>query len=176
MKINNNLFKGDKGIDINAMMVGAAAGGATGGAIGLYVGNKVGNKVAENMGYEKLANEQGIKIIDGYAPDFIDDREISKEGAIWYKKDNVIFTVGDDPMGLPCDTKTLDNCHVYTFTPEEFFKNNVKVNADDYKDLIKNYAIKGMVVGTLTGTLIGSLVGAAIGVLLGSDEDKGKKG
>jgi len=28
----------------------------------------------------------------------------------------------------------------------------------------------------LVGTFIGSLVGAAIGVLLGSDEDKGKKG
>jgi hypothetical protein len=111
----------------------------------------------------------GIKIVDAHAPDVINDKEILEKGGIWYKKDNVIFTVGDDPRGLPCDTKTLDNCHVYTFTPEELLGNN-------YKDLIKNYAIKGMVVGTLTGTFIGSLVGAAIGILLGSDEDKGKKG
>jgi uncharacterized protein YcfJ len=174
MKINNNLFKADKSGSDKGVMLGAATGGvmgaAAGGAIGLHVGNEVGNKVAENMVYEKLANEQGIKIVDDYAPDVINKKEIlEKGGAVWYKKDNVIFTVGDDPRGGGSQ-------YVYTFTPEEFFKNNVNVNDDDYKDLIKNYSIKGMLVGTLTGTFIGALVGAFIGVLVGSDEDKGKKG
>jgi uncharacterized protein YcfJ len=173
MKINNNLFKGNKsGVD-KGMMLGAATGGVMGAAAGGTIGLYVGNEVAKNTSLEKIANEMGITIVDAHAPDVINDKEILEKGGIWYKKDNVIFTVGDNPNGLPCDTKTLDNCHVYTFTPEELFGSNGNNN---YKDLIKNYSIKGMLVGALTGTFIGSLVGATIGVLLGSDEDKGKKG
>jgi uncharacterized protein YcfJ len=163
MKINNNLFKGDKSGADKGMMLGAATGGVMGAAAGGTIGLYVGNEVAKKTSLEKIANEMGIKIVDAHAPDVINDKEILEKGGIWYKKDNVIFTVGDDPRGGGTQ-------YVYTFTPEDFFRNDYK------KDLIKNYSIKGMLVGTLAGTFIGSLVGAAIGVLLGSDEDKGKKG
>jgi uncharacterized membrane protein len=165
MKINNNLFKGDESGAAKGMMLGAA----TGGVIGAAAGGTIGLYVAKNNAIEKIANEMGILVVDAHVPDVINDKEILEKGGIWYKKDNLILKVGDHPYGLPCDTKTLDNCYVYIFTPEEFLGNN-------YKDFIRNYSIKGMVVGALTGTFIGSLVGAAIGVLLGSDEDKGKKG
>jgi len=165
MKINNNLFKGNKSGSAEGMMLG----GATGGLIGTVAGGAIGSYVAKNTSLEKIANEVGIKIVDDHVPDVIKTKEILEEGGIWYKKDNVILTVGDHPYGLPCDPKTLDNCYVYTFTPEDLL-------ANDYKNLIKNYTIKGTVVGALTGTFIGSLVGAAIGVLVGSDEDKGKRG
>lgn len=173
MKINNNLFKGDKSGADNGMMLGASAGGGigavAGAAIGFYVGNKLG--VAKNNSLEKMAKEMGIKIVDGHVPDVIDAKKILEEGGIWYKKDNVILTVGDHPHGLLCDTKTLDNCYVYAFTPQDYLEGN-----NNYVDLIKDYSMKGMVVGTLTGTIIGSLVGATIGALLGSNEDRGKKG
>ncbi len=167
MKIKNNLFKGYKSGADKGMMLGAATGGVIGAAAGGTIGLYIGNEVAKKTSLEKIANEMGITIVDDYSPDVINDKEIlDKGGSIWYKKDNVIFTVGDDPRGFVCDPKTLDNCYVYKFTPEDLLR----------KDLIKNYSIKGMVVGTLTGTFIGSLVGATIGALLGSNEDKGKKG
>jgi hypothetical protein len=170
MKINNNLFKSAKSEAAKGMMLGAATGGVMGAAAGGTIGLYLGNEVAKNTSLEKIANEMGIKIVDDYGPDVIDAKKILEEGGIWYKKDNVIFTVGDDPRGeLPCDPKTLDNCYVYTFTPEDLL-------SDKYKDLIKNYTLKGMVVGALTGTFIGALVGAFTQVLVGSDEDKGKKG
>ena len=168
MKINNNLFKGDKSGAAKGMMLGAATGGvvgtAAGGTIGYYLGKEV-----KNIELEKMANKMGITIIDDHAPDIISYKEVLEKGGIWYKKDDVIFTIGDHPWGLECNTKTLENCYMYTFTPEDLL-------ANDYKNLIKNYTIKGTVVGALTGTFIGSLVGAAIGVLVGSDEDKGKRG
>jgi|GEM_PF-4246203 len=173
MKINNNLFKGNKsGVD-KGMMLGAATGGVMGAVAGGTIGLYVGNEVAKNTSLEKIANEMGIKIVDANAPDVINNKEILEKGGIWYKKDNVILTVGDNPNGLPCDTRTLDNCYVYTFTPEELFGSNGNNN---YKDLIKNYSMKGMLVGALIGTFIGSVVGAFMGPLVGSDENKGKKG
>jgi hypothetical protein len=94
------------------MMLGAATGGvmgaAAGGTIGLYV--------AKNTSLEKIANEMGITIVDDYGPDIINDREILEKGGIWYKKDNVIFTVGDHPWGLECNTKTLENCYIYIYS------------------------------------------------------------
>ena len=175
MKINNNLFKGDKSGAAKGMIMGAATGGgigaAAGGTIGLYVGNKVG----KNTALEKFANEMGIKIVDAHAPehypDLVETKKILEEGGILYKKDNLIFIVGDYPKEFACDPKTLDNCYVYTFTPQDYLEGN-----NNYVDLIKYYSMKGMVVGTLIGTFIGSLVGATIGALLGSNEDMGKKG
>jgi hypothetical protein len=125
MKINNNLFKGDKSGAAKGMMLGAAAGGV----MGATAGGTIGLYVAKNTSLEKIANEVGIKIVDDHVPDVINDKEILEEGGIWYKKDNVILTLGDHPYGLPCDPKTLDNCYVYTFTPEDLLGN-------DYKDLI----------------------------------------
>jgi len=169
MKINNNLFKSNKSGAAKGMMLGAATGGVIGAAAGGTIGLYVGNEVAKKTSLEKIANEMRITIVDDHTPDVISDKEIlEKGGAIWYKKDNLIFTVGDDPRGFLCDPKTLDNCYVYNFTPEDFFR--------DYEEKLKNYSIKGMLVGALTGTFIGALVGAFTGILLGSDEDKGKKG
>ncbi len=165
MKINNNLFKGDKSGADKGMMLGAA----TGGVIGAAAGGTIGFEVAKKTSLEKIANEMGITIVDDHTPDVINNKEIlEKGGAVWYKKDNLIFTVGDDPRGFVCDPKTLDNCYVYNFTPEDFFR--------DYEEKLKNYSMKGMLVGAVTGTFIGALVGATIGALVGSNEDKGKKG
>ena len=174
MKINNNLFKGNKSGADKGMMLGTATGGVMGAASGGTIGFYVGNEVAKNISPEELAKKMGIPIVEDHVPDVINEKEILKKGgAVFYTKDNVILTIGDNPRGGGTQ-------YVYTFTPDKFFKNNVNVNvninADDYKDLIKNYSIKGMLVGTLTGTFIGTLVGAFIGVLLGSGEDRGKKG
>jgi outer membrane lipoprotein SlyB len=178
MKINNNLFKGDKNGAAKGMMLGAAAGGVIGAVAGHGTGSVLGKEVAKKTSLEK--DGMRIKVED-------DLKTISVErlfdAPIWDKKGNVIYTVGDDIRSTePCTPSTLENCYIYTHTPEEFFGDpdykkyleKFSIQTENEKRIIKNYSMKGMLVGALAGTFIGSVVGGFIGALVGSDE--GKKG
>ncbi len=180
MKINNNLFKSDKSEAAKGMMLGAATGGVMGALVGNATGSVLGKEVAKKTSLEK--DGMRIKVED-------DPKTISVErlfdAPVWDKKGNVIYEVGDDIRSTErCTPSTLDNCYVYTYTPEEYFGDpnyekyleKFSIQTEEEKKLIKNYSMKGMLVGTLTGTFIGALVGATIKALVGSDEDKGKKG
>ncbi len=161
MKVKGNLFNNSVNSVVNPTLAGIAIGGGT----GLFIGHKIG----ENIALEKAAENMGIKILNEHVPDIIDKKQIFKEGGIWYKKDNLILTVGDNPnVEIPsCNVENLDNCYVYQFEPKELL-------GDEWKKFIVKYSIGGSIIGMIAGAFLGGLVGTAIGLCLSNNENNSK--